>query len=147
MQIGMELTPEYIVGLVDGEGSFTIYVRDPLDTRPRKRRVTVEPRFYLKLTEEDKPMLEELKKFFKCGNVYFQGDKRPNHKDCYRYEVANQHDLATVIIPFFTKHKPKFPSKLRDFKIFCTMMQIILQKEHLTDDGFAKLWDLKQTMH
>ncbi len=143
----MELTPEYIVGLVDGEGSFTIYVRNPSDTRPRKRRVTVEPRFYLKLTEEDKPILEDLKKFFKCGNVYFQGDKRANHKDCYRYEVANQHDLATIIIPFFIKHQPHFPSKLRDFKIFFKMMQIIRQKEHLTDDGYKKLWKLKQTMH
>ncbi len=147
MQIGMKLTPEYIVGLVDGEGSFTIYVRDPLDTRPRKRRVTVEPRFYLKLTEEDKPILEELKKFFRCGNVYFQGDKRANHKDCYRYEVANQHDLATIIIPFFIKHQPRFPTKARDFRIFCVMMQIITQKEHLKPEGYRKLWELKQTMH
>ena len=147
MQIGMELTPEYIVGLIDGEGSFTVYVRDPSDTRPRKRRVTVEPRFYLKLTEEDKPILDVLKKYFKCGNVYFQGDKRANHKDCYRYEVANQYDLQTIIIPFFIRHQPHFPSKARDFSVFCEMMRNIGRKEHLTHDGYRKLWKLKQTMH
>ncbi len=143
----MELTPEYIVGLVDGEGSFTVYVRNPLDTLPRKRRVTVEPRFYVKLTEEDKPILDALKKHFKCGNVYFQGDSRPNHKDCYRYEVANRNELESTIIPFFLKNQLLFPSKARDFKIFCKMMKIILQKLHLTPEEYNQLWQLKKTMH
>ena len=45
------LNPEYVVGLVDGEGSFTIYIRDPKLPRSVKRRVTVEPKFYIKLIE------------------------------------------------------------------------------------------------
>jgi len=95
------LNPNYIIGLVDGEGSFTVYIRNPKDNKSVKRRVKAEPRFYLKLVEKDKKILYELKKFFSCGNVYFQKDKRKNHQDCYRYEVANRKDIRNVIIPFF----------------------------------------------
>ena len=46
------LTKDYIVGLADGEGSFTAYVRDPKSMNDgRERRVRVEPKFYIKLVE------------------------------------------------------------------------------------------------
>ena len=58
---------DYIVGLVDGEGSFTVYIRNPDDRKTIKRRVKAEPRFYLKLIEKDKSILYKLKNFFGCG--------------------------------------------------------------------------------
>ena len=51
------LNPDYVVGLVDGEGSFTVYIRNPDNPKKIKRRVTVEPKFYLKLIEKDKNIL------------------------------------------------------------------------------------------
>ena len=47
------LNPNYIVGLVDGEGSFTVYVRNPDEIKKVKRRTRAEPRFYLKLIEKE----------------------------------------------------------------------------------------------
>ncbi|MFC1612351.1 LAGLIDADG family homing endonuclease [Patescibacteria group bacterium] len=143
----MSLNNDYIVGLVDGEGSFTVYVRNPVQIDNRKRRVKIEPRFYIKLIEEDKYILYKLKQFFDCGNVYFQGDKRPNHKNCYRYEVANRKDILEKIIPFFKTYPLKFSSKARDFKIFCQIMEAIKRGEHLTEKGLLKLYKLKQKMH
>lgn len=98
------LKPDYVVGLVDGEGSFTVYIRNPDLKKNVKRRVKAEPRFYIKLIEKDKNILHKLKNFFGCGNVYFQRDKRKNHQNCYRYEVTNREDLEKIIIPFFKKH-------------------------------------------
>jgi hypothetical protein len=95
------LTPDYIVGLVDGEGSFTVYIRNIDKEKKVKRRVVVEPKFYIKLIEKDKDILYKLKEFFSCGIVYFQKDDRPNHQNCYRYEVYNRTDLIKTIIPFF----------------------------------------------
>ena len=43
----------YIVGLVDGEGSFTAYIKNPDSDKNVKRRVRAEPKFYLKLAERD----------------------------------------------------------------------------------------------
>ena len=141
------LNPDYIVGLVDGEGSFTVYIRSPYSNKNVKRRSKAEPRFYLKLAEKDKDILYRLKEFFQCGNIYFQKDKRKNHQNCYRYEVANRNDLENVIIPFFKKHPLQLASKRKDFRIFCQIMEGIKQGKHLTKSGLANLYRLKQTMH
>lgn len=141
------LTPEYVVGLVDGEGSFTVYVRDPAKISLSTRRVQVEPKFYLKLIEKDKEILDALQMFFGCGSVYFQKDTRPNHQHCYRYEVYNRDDLRSVIIPFFKKHTLRFHSKRTDFELFCKMFEMIESGEHLNETGIRKLLELKQQMH
>jgi hypothetical protein len=141
------LNPDYIVGLVDGEGSFTVYIRDPKLSRSSKRRVTVEPKFYIKLIEKDKAILDQLQQYFGCGSVYFQKDNRPNHQHCYRYEVYNRDDLLKVIIPFFKKHQLHFASKRFDFEVFCKMMVMIEKKEHLKVKGLDLLFQLKQRMH
>jgi len=141
------LNSNYIIGLVDGEGSFTVYIRNPKENKSVKRRAKAEPRFYLKLVEKDKKILYELKNFFGCGNVYFQKDKRKNHQNCYRYEVANRKDIRNVIIPFFKKHKPKIYSKQKDFKIFCKIVNLIEKGRHLEDKGLEELYKIKQKMH
>lgn len=134
---------DYIVGLVDGEGSFTIYVRN----KNSKRRVRVEPKFCLKLIEDDKGILYDLQKFFGCGSVYFQKDARSNHKNCYRFEVYNRSQLNEIIIPFFKKHKLKLYSKSKDFKLFCKIMEMINNNFHLTDKGLRQIDLIKQQMH
>ncbi len=141
------LTPDYIVGLVDGEGSFTVYIRDVDVEKTAKRRVVAEPKFYIKLVEKDKDILCALKEFFGCGSVYFQKDTRPNHQNCFRYEVYNRDDLRKIIIPFFQKNKLKFVSKRNDFEIFCELMEMMKNEKHRTKSGLRKMFALKQTMH
>jgi len=143
----MYLNPDYIVGLVDGEGSFTVYIRNVETEKKVLRRVTVEPKFYLKLIEKDKEILEALKNYFGCGSVYFQKDTRPNHQNCYRYEVYNRNDITSVIIPFFKKHTLKFNSKRSDFETFCVLMKMINDGYHLTKSGLIEMFAIKQTMH
>lgn len=143
----MELNPNYIVGLTDGEGSFTVYVKNPNSSKQVKRRTKVEPRFYIKLIEKDKDILMELKKYFGCGNVYFQKDSRINHQDCYRYEVANRKDLVEIIIPFFKSNTLRLRSKYGDFETFCRIMKMVQNKDHLQEAGLRKIYKLKQKMH
>ena len=142
-----KISPDYIVGLVDGEGSFTAYVKNPDSSKTVQRRTKVEPRFFLKIIEKDKKILYDLKKFFGCGNVYFQKDKRPNHQNCYRFEVANRNDLEKIIIPFFKRNSLRLRSKKGDFGIFCKIFKMILHKDHLKESGLRKIYNLKQKMH
>lgn len=141
------LYPEYIIGLVDGEGSFTVYIRNPDEVKNTNRRVKVEPKFNLKLIEKDKKILYELQKFFRCGQVYFQKDSRPNHQNCYRYEVFNRNDLRTIIIPFFKKHRLRLVSKRHDFELFSKLVGEISQGNHLTKNGLRAMYRTKQKMH
>ncbi|MDO8183798.1 MAG: LAGLIDADG family homing endonuclease [bacterium] len=140
------LKKDYIVGLVDGEGSFTVYIREVASLKV-KRRVKAEPRFYLKLIEKDKSILDELKSYFGCGHVYFQKDNRRNHQQCYRFEVTHRDHLRQIIIPFFKVNPLRFPSKRRDFELFCQMLALIEEGVHHTQAGLARLAKLKAQMH
>lgn len=141
----MHLKPEYIIGLVDGEGSFAIHLRDP--KKSVKRRAIVEPRFYLKLQHRDKPVLLALKEFFGCGNVYIQRDQRKNHQLCYRYEVANRQDLSEIIVPFFKAYPLNLPSKKKDFLLFSKALALIAKKVYFTEAGKRKIQNLVSKMH
>ena len=141
------LSPDYVVGLVDGEGSFTVYIRNPEDDTERKRRVFAEPKFYVKFIEKDKDILYALRKFFGCGSVYFQKDARRNHQNCYRYEVVKRSDLEQTIIPFFRKHPLQLASKRKDFQLFQVLVKRICKGEHKTEAGLRKLYAIKRRMH
>ena len=142
------LKPDYVVGLTDGEGSFTVFIRDPDKKSAKiKRRAVAEPKFYLKLIEKDKEILYELQRFFDCGKVYFQKDSRPNHQNCYRYEVVRRSDLEKIIIPFFRRYQLKLNSKRKDFKLFADLLKRIQKGEHLNESGLRKLFNLKRLMH
>src|SRR3989344_6013169 len=91
------LTKDYVLGLVDGEGSFNVRINDD------KRRSKIELKFSLKLRHQDKEILEKLQEFFGCGNVYIQRDKRENHSLCYRFEVQNKKDIFKKIILWIWK--------------------------------------------
>ena len=131
------LSADYIIGLVDGEGSFSVRIPN------KNRRSKIELTFSLKLRHQDREILEELQKFFECGNIYIQRDKRENHSLCYRFEVHNKKDIIEKIIPFFEKNPPKIQSRKRDFLLF----KEIIELSQLTNLDIEKINFLKQQMH
>jgi hypothetical protein len=136
------LTADYVLGLVDGEGSFAVHFNTS-----QRRRAKVEPRFCLKLRAEDRILLEELREFFGCGRVYIQRDRRPNHSLCYRFEVNNRQELFEKIIPFFDQHPPRSPSKQRDFGFFRQVLCLVRQDAHFSDSGLESMRQLAAQMH
>ena len=132
------LEKNYIIGLVDGEGSFNVRINSD-----NNRRAKVELKFSLKLRHQDKEILDELQKFFGCGKVYIQRDKRKNHSLCYRFEVQNKKEVFEKIIPFFTENPPKIPSRKVDFELFKEIAE--LSKNDSID--FDKIQILKEKMH
>jgi len=136
------LNANYVVGLVDGEGSFAVHFN-----HSQRRRAKVEPRFCLKLRAEDRSILDELCQFFECGKVYIQRDPRPNHSLCFRFEVSNRADLLEKVIPFFQQYPLRFPSKIRDFHLFRQIVMLIADDVHLTDSGLEHLKELASRLH
>lgn len=131
------LSDDYVIGLVDGEGSFNVRVNRI------GRRAKVELKFSLKLRHQDKEILDELKNFFGCGNVYIQRDKRANHSLCYRFEVQNKKEILEKVLPFFEKNSPKLPSRLKDFELFKEIVSLTMQKPL----NLSQIQNLKQQMH
>jgi len=137
------LTSDYIVGLSDGEGSFCVYVRKP---EKQTWHTRVECHYYIKLREDDKPLLMKVKNFFRCGRVDFQKEYRENQRDNYRYQVSSLRELRETIIPFFERH-PLQSKRKKDFSLFCKIVELVVRKDHHTSEGLKKINRLKNRMH
>ncbi|MGB7651012.1 MAG: LAGLIDADG family homing endonuclease [Gallionella sp.] len=96
----MKLTPEWIVGFVDGDGHFGFFENQN------------EKRFYFVVSQDKRSInvLYELKAFFKCGSVHKAG------ANMREYKVSSVDHLKKIIIPFFQKYNLK-TSKKQDFEI------------------------------
>lgn len=139
------LSAHYIVGLTDGEGCFYVNIRPP-DRRYFRSTYGVETHFYIKMIEDDFPLLVKVKNAFGCGAVYLQKDKRAHHKDCYRFEINAQKDVYKTLIPFFDKH-PLQSNKQKNYKIFRQIAMLVKQRKHKQKKGLEKIRQLKSQMN
>ena len=139
------LSADYIVGLTDGEGSFCVYLQPPSKAHGSVH-YRVQCRYYIKMREDELPLLEKVQKFFGCGKIYFQREYRKNQRDNYRFEISNYNLLKQVVVPFFKRH-PLESKRVKDFDIFCQILDFALMQAHHTQDGFKKIVELKSKMH
>ena len=142
----MQLEPNYVVGVVDGEGYFSVQVR-------RRRLIdgyyahAVDFVFGVQLRQEDKEILLKLRSFFRCGKLCFKPSRKANWTPCYEFRVTSRCDLRQWIVPFFEKYQLKFPSKRQSFQRFCELLGYVERKEHLSESGLARARDLAQMVH
>jgi translation initiation factor IF-1 len=136
----------YVVGLSDGEGCFYVVLTERDAKKHPRAHVHAKSHFYIKLREDDKIILEEIKRFFGYGFIYFQKENRKNHSPCYRFEVNSNGDKVKLI-DFFQKHPLHSPKKKRDFEIFAQITKMIINREHFRLEGKEKIRQLKASMH
>jgi len=123
-----KLDPNWVTGFVDAEGCFSVIIEISEDFK-WKVRVS----FEINLHEKDKEILYKIQSFFGVGAVYHRSDKK---KSVYR--VTNVNYMKDVIIPHFTIY-PLISKKALDFFFWSKVVEIILNKEHLTKEGFLKI--------
>ncbi len=121
----------YIVGLVDGEGCFSISVKRQEDTR---FGWVVDPVFHVTQSKERRQILEVLREVFKCGRI----TPKPGQGDSVlQYVVDARKHLAERIVPFFRRHKPII--KWREFEVFAEIVEALERGEHKNVDGLKRL--------
>ena len=139
------LSADYIVGLTDGEGSFTVFLNPP-----RKEHGSIHYRvlcrYYIKMREDELPLLEKVQKFWRCGKIYFQKEYRENQRDNYRFEIFSYELLKQTVVPFFKRH-PLESKRVKDFELFCQILDLALAKAHHNKKGLHKIAKLKAQMH
>nr|ADN97197.1 intron-encoded double motif LAGLIDADG homing endonuclease [Ophiostoma minus] len=129
----------YICGLVDAEGSFGVNV---VKHATNKTGYAVLTYFEIAMNSKDKQLLELIKKTFdlKC-NIYHNPSD-----DTLKFKVSNIEQIENKIIPFFKKYT-LFSQKSGDFILFCMVIDLIKNKEHLTLDGLIKILNIKAAMN
>src|SRR3989344_4381325 len=138
------VSPDYIVGLTDGEGCFYVLITSRYN---KNGGTTVQLNFFIKVREEDKVILDQVKETLGFGAVYFQKEKRINHTQCYRYSVTSHRDILGVIIPFFKKYPLRSVSKQRSFLIFCEIAKLVSIGVHHKKEGIEMIKKLKIKMN
>jgi hypothetical protein len=144
----MRITHEYVRGLVDAEGSFSLGISE----KPRKtRKIQVFAVFTITQSgDKGKEVLEAVKRFLKCGKVFTQiyrdaNRRSPNHN----LVVYSIKDHVTKIIPFFDAHPPIIKSEI--YAIWKEAVAIInsssveseLPFHALTEESMQSLFRLK----
>jgi hypothetical protein len=138
------VSPDYIVGLTDGEGCFYVLVRPPYN---RNGGALVQLNFFIKVKQADKETLEKVRNALDCGAVYFQNETRANHTQCYRYTVNSHRDIFGKIIPFFQKYPLQTISKQKSFQIFCEIAELVKKGAHHEKSGIEQIQKLKKKMN
>ncbi len=132
----MELSPDWVVGFVDGEGCFHVSVLRHPDMRTGYQ---VLPEFTVVQHERDLQILYALKAFFGCGVV------RRNHGDRWAYRARDLKCLQRIC-DFFTKH-PLKTKKNVDFIRFRRIVQKMQEGKHLTREGLLEIIDIALRMN
>ena len=108
------ITPDYIVGLTEGEGCFLVCLR-------KSNRIDL--RFFIAQAIGNKPLLEEVQKFFKVGSVYQKSNVK-GKLPAYAFEIAKRDDVYNVLLPFFKRHKLR-GYKAKSFSTFAEIAKIV----------------------
>jgi len=83
--------------------------------------------------------LKQLQTYFCVGSIYKHGS------ESLEYRIQSVKDLKSII-----KHLEKFPlitQKRADYLLFVQAFNLILNKEHLTMEGLAKLVAIKASIN
>lgn len=122
----------YILGFVDGEGSFNISF---IKRRDYRNRIKISASF--NISQKEKEILVWIRSVFGCGTIRDRGG------GVFYYEVQDIKSLREVIIPFFNKYHLR-TKKLTTFCIFSKIVDLMYQNRHLGKDEILKIYDLRE---
>ncbi len=132
----MELSSDWVVGFVDGEGCFHVAILRHPEMRTGYQ---VLPEFTVVQHERDLPVLYALKAFFGCGVV------RRNHDDRWAYRARGLGCLERIC-DFFSRH-PLKTKKNVDFIRFRRIVQKMKEGKHLTPEGLMDIIEVALRMN
>lgn len=132
----MDLSPDWVVGFVDGEGCFYVGI-NPQPEMTLGYQVL--PEFRVVQHERDIQVLYALKQFFRCGTV------RRNREDRYELRIRKLSCLQEMVA-FFERH-PLKTKKNVDFIKFARVVRLMAEGRHLTPEGLMQVIEIALSMN
>jgi hypothetical protein len=130
------LDSEWIVGFVDGEGCFHVAI----NKQPKmKIGWQVLPEFRIVQHKRDINILYNIQYTLGIGQV------TRNHGDRFEVRIRGLENLKKLI-NFFHKHNLQ-TTKRENFELFCQIIYLIENREHLTQEGLNKIALLASSMN
>jgi hypothetical protein len=136
-RVDLILNPDFITGLVESEGSFSITKHK--DNRA-KYAITIGLRFKITMLSNETDLLKMVKSFFNCGSIYYNKDGSVD------FLVRDIKSLSDIVVPHFIKY-PLRGTKYLDFLDFKCALYLIKSKQHYTKEGLDELIKISLTMN
>jgi hypothetical protein len=155
------VSDDWVLGLVEGEGCFSISLQLYKDRKPRKHPgkpnklvkkhpscgFRVNPSFRMNLRWDDIGALEKMRDHLGVGKIYLQRKSKysPAFQDNGHYCAQGFKDLA-VIRRFF--ERLTFNGKKgNDFRLWCECLDLMAQKKHLEKEGLLRICEIRDKMN
>lgn len=133
------LSPDYIVGLTEGEGCFLVSLR---------KDFRIDLRFFITQAIGNKSLLGEVQKFFKVGTVYQKSNVK-GKLPAYTFEITKRDEIYKVLIPFFTKNGLK-GYKAKSFSTFAEIAKMVKGRQDirkLTKEELEYITEIRSGMN
>jgi hypothetical protein len=97
--------------------------------------------FSIVFDKKDLPLLEGIKVHF--GGL---GSIKKNGKGTFSYRIESSEQIYNVILPYFNEY-PLITQKFGDYFLFREVVELMKNKEHLTDSGLNKIVSIKASIN
>jgi hypothetical protein len=132
------INPNWIAGLASGDGCFYISIRNSPSTKLGKSIVL---KFHIVQHSRDIELMEMLISSLGCGKIELL-----LKQSAVYFVVVKFQDIVDKIIPLFDKY-PIRGVKASDYADFRKVVNIMFNKEHLTEQGLSKIKSIKSNMN
>ena len=132
----IKLNPWWVLGFVDGEGCFMVSI---LKDKNRKTGWEVKPSFGISLHVKDLYILENIKNHLGVGRIYKQG------KQSIQLKVNSVKEIAKLM-EYFSNYL-LITQKQADCELLRRINHLMLNKQHLTEEGLHKIVALKASIN
>jgi hypothetical protein len=136
----MNLSDDYFIGFVEGEGMFYIGIVRSSETISGWQVI-----YFFKVSQNPsgRKVLESLRKRLRCG--YIKENSQTDRTDkSLALVVRDLSSLIDKIIPFFDN---KLVIKKDAFEKFERVLNLVREKKHLTRKGMKKILDISYSMN
>lgn len=134
----MKINKNWLVGFVDGEGTFFVGVN-------KQTKMTVGhqilPEFVITQHKRDIQLLYAIRKFLNCGVV-----REQKNKDICSFRVRKLEHLLNIVIPFFHENELLTVKKF-DFYDFRRVVRLMEKGRHCDPEGFGRIIEIKNRMN
>ena len=134
-----KLNPHYVVGFIDGEGSFSISIGKH---KTLKRGYEVRPEFEIEVRNNDQEILDRVLITIGAGRIYDLSYERYGWYPHAKYKITSIWDLKEYLFPFLDKYPPQ-AKKGKSYQLFRRIVLMVCDKQHLSDEGFEKIVQLR----
>lgn len=136
----LNISDEYILGFIEGEGCFYVGIVPSNETKSGWQVIVF---FKVSQNPEGKVILDYLKKRLECGYVK-PNDSKDSSDRSLAFVVRDFSSLESKVIPFFNG---KLIVKRKNFEKFKRVLELINQSKHLTTEGLKQIIDIAYSMN